>query len=116
MSSSDPATPPTGGQSPAPADGCPTATPAAGGPTATPAAGGPTAQELKLALKAFKKRLKLTRLDAESELGVGPLTGGSRSKIVAITPPNQYPRSVWDELVKQGKLRSAGHGLYEPVE
>ena len=72
----------------------------------------PTPEELKLALKAFKKRLKLTRLDAESKVGVGPLSSGTTWGIVAITPPNQYPASVWEELVKQGKLKHASHGLY----
>jgi hypothetical protein len=84
--------------------------------SATPAAGGPAPAELKLALKAFKKRLKLTRLDAESRLGVGPLSSGSTWGVVAIAPPNQYPRAIWDELVKQGKLKNAGHGLYSLVE
>ena len=51
---------------------------------------------LKQAMKAFKKRLKLTRLDAESTLGGGPFSGGRSSGIVAIQPPNQYPRQVWD--------------------
>src|SRR5438270_2428467 len=73
----------------------------------------PTAEELKAALKAFKKRLKFTRLDEESRIGGGPLSGGRRADIVAITPPNQYPQAVWDELVKQGKLKKAGHGMYE---
>ncbi|MEK7359730.1 MAG: hypothetical protein AAB422_05090, partial [Planctomycetota bacterium] len=31
---------------------------------------------LKQALKTFRKRLRLTRLDAESRLGGGALTGG----------------------------------------
>jgi hypothetical protein len=83
---------------------------------ATPAAGGPAPPELKLALKAFKKRLKLTRLDAESRLGVGPLSGGKTWGVTAIVPPNQYPRAIWDELVKQGKLKNDGHGLYSLVE
>lgn len=69
-------------------------------------------QSLKRAMKAFRKRLKLTRLDEESKLGVGPLTGGKRSGVVAITPPNQYPPVVWEELVKQGKLKRAGRGFY----
>jgi hypothetical protein len=72
-----------------------------------------TPQYLKQALKAFKKRLKLTRLDAESGLGGGPLSGGRGSGIVAIQPPSQFPREVWDKLVEQGKLRRAGAGLYE---
>jgi hypothetical protein len=77
---------------------------------------GPTPEELKGAFKAFKKRLKLTRLEAESKLGGGPLSGGRDSGIVAIMPPNQYPQSVWDELVRQGKLKRAGGGTYEVVE
>ncbi|MFO1020350.1 MAG: hypothetical protein U0903_06590 [Planctomycetales bacterium] len=77
---------------------------------------GPSAAELKLALKAFKKRLKLTQLDSDSRLGVGPLSGGSSWSIAAIVPPNQYPQTVWDALVKQGKLKSAGHGMYSLVQ
>lgn len=69
--------------------------------------------QLKGALKAFRKRLKLARLDDESRLGHGAMTGGGRSGIVAIPPPNQYPQEVWNELVRQGKLRYARHGLYE---
>ncbi|NLH43125.1 MAG: hypothetical protein GX448_14900 [Planctomycetes bacterium] len=72
-----------------------------------------TPQYLKQALKAFKKRLKLTRLDEESSLGGGPFSGGRGSGIVAIQAPNQYPREVWEKLVEQGKLRRAGSGLYE---
>ena len=68
---------------------------------------------LKQAMKAFKKRMKLTRLDAESSLGGGPFSGGRNSGIVAIQPPNQYPRQVWDKLVEMGKLRHAGGGLYQ---
>jgi hypothetical protein len=79
------------------------------------AGGVPTAQQLKQALKAFRKRLKLTRLDAESKLGGGPLSSGGRSQIVAIMPPNDYPQAVWDELVRQGKLKKAGGGMYELV-
>jgi hypothetical protein len=76
----------------------------------------PTPQELKTAMKAFKKRLKLTRLDAESNLGGGPLSSGRDSGIVAIVPPNQFPQAVWDELVKQGRLKKMGGGTYELVE
>ena len=73
-------------------------------------------EELKRALKAFKKRLKLTRLDHESKLGVGPLSGGRPSGIVAITPPNQYPREVWETLVEQGRLKKSSQGQYELVQ
>lgn len=71
------------------------------------------ATQLKNALKAFKKRLKMARLDDESRLGHGPMSTCGRSGIVAIVPPNQYPQDVWDELVRQGKLRRAGQGMYE---
>jgi hypothetical protein len=73
----------------------------------------PSPQELKTALKAFKKRLKLTCLDDQSRIGVGPMSSGRTSGIVAITPPDQYPPSVWEELARQGKLKRAGNGLYE---
>jgi hypothetical protein len=77
------------------------------------ATGGIDPAQLRTAMKAFKKRLKLTRLDDESRLGHGAMTSGGRSGIVAIAPPARYPQPVWDELVRQGKLRRAGHGLYE---
>ena len=67
----------------------------------------------KRVLKAFRKRLKLTGLDDESRLGHGAMSSGGRSGIVAIPPPTRYPQAVWDELVRQGKLRYAGHGLYD---
>jgi hypothetical protein len=73
----------------------------------------PSKEELKQAFKAFKKRLKLTRLDAESQISGGPLSSGRDSGIVAIQPPNDFPQTVWDELVRQGKLKPAGHGTYE---
>ncbi|NQT36534.1 MAG: hypothetical protein HQ581_03540 [Planctomycetes bacterium] len=73
----------------------------------------PSPKELKAALKAFKKRLKLTCLDDQSRIGVGPMSSGRKSGIVAIMPPDQYPRAVWDELVRQGRLKNAGSGLYE---
>ena len=73
---------------------------------------GPTPQDLKSALKAFRKRLKLTQLDDQSRLGYGPMTGGQQSSIVAITPPDQFPAAVWEELARQGKLKRAGSGMY----
>lgn len=76
----------------------------------------PEAIQLKQALKAFKKRLKLMRLDAESNIGGGPLSGGRDSGIVAITPPDQFPPEVWDTLVQQGKLRALGNGIYELLD
>ncbi len=68
---------------------------------------------LKRALKAFRKSLKVTRLDAESTIGRGPMSGGRQSGILGITPPSRYPREVWDELARQGRLIDAKHGIYE---
>jgi hypothetical protein len=73
---------------------------------------GPTPQELKSALKAFRKRLKLTQLDDQSRVGRSPLSGGRASGIVAITPPDQFSIAIWDELARQGKLKRAGNGTY----
>ena len=85
-------------------------------PVSPPNAGaGIPPEELRKALQAFKKRLKLARLDDESHLGHGPMSSGGKSGVQAIQPPSQYPKAVWDELVRQGRLRYAGHGLYEPA-
>jgi hypothetical protein len=73
-------------------------------------------EQLRLAMKAFRKRLKLTILDDESRLGRGPMSGGSKSSVIAITPPNQFPRDVWEELAEQGKIKRAGRGVYELME
>jgi hypothetical protein len=72
-----------------------------------------TPQDLKSAMKAFRKRLKLTCLDDQSRIGVGPLSSGRRASIVGITPPDQFPAAVWEELARQGKLKYAGSGQYE---
>jgi hypothetical protein len=66
-------------------------------------------------MKAFKKRLKLARLDEESGLGHGATSSGRRSGIISIAPPRQYSQAVWDELVRRGRLKYVGHGLYEPA-
>jgi hypothetical protein len=78
--------------------------------------GAPTPHDLKGALKAFKKRIKVMRLDNESGKMAGPLSSGKSSSIVAITPPSQFPREVWEALVKQGKLTDEGHGMYQLVD
>jgi len=80
-----------------------------------PATPAPSKEELRLAMKAFRKRLKLTKLDDESRIGYGPTSSGGRSGVVAITPPNQYPPAIWEELARQGKLKHAGGMLYELV-
>jgi hypothetical protein len=76
----------------------------------------PSKEQLKQAFKAFRKRLKLTRLNDESRLSRSPVTGGKASGVVAIMPPNEFPPAVWEELVRQGKLKKAGQGTYELVE
>ena len=76
----------------------------------------PTKEELRLAMKAFRKRIKLTQLDDDSRLGHGPMSGGQRSRVVAITPPDQFPKAIWKELAKQGKLRRESGGLYSLVD
>jgi len=73
-------------------------------------------EDLKKALKAFKKRLKLTRLDDESRLGHGPMSGGSKEKIVSIQPPAGFGREIWEELAEKGYLKRDGQGFYELVE
>jgi len=82
-------------------------------PNDQPPREGFTKEELSHALKAFKKRLKLMRLDDESKIGGRAMSGGNRSGIVGIRPPSPFPKEIWDELVRQGKLKDAGRGLYE---
>jgi hypothetical protein len=67
---------------------------------------------LKSAYNAFKKRWKVTRLDYDSRIGRNPLSSGHSSAIVGITAPKEFPKAVWEELVKQGRLKHAGSGLY----
>ena len=71
---------------------------------------------LKSALKAFRKRLKLARLDDESGLGGGALTGGGQSSIAGIRPPDKFPPEVWEELARLGRLKDLGQGLFALVD
>ncbi|HEV3165449.1 MAG TPA: hypothetical protein VGZ22_15590 [Isosphaeraceae bacterium] len=68
-------------------------------------------EELKRALKAFKKRMKLARLDDESGLSKGSKT----SRIEGIQPPTGHPPGIWDELVAAGKLKREMGGTYSLV-
>ena len=68
---------------------------------------------LKRAMKAYRKSLKITQLDAESSLGGGPMSSGRASGITGITPPVRYPREVWLELARQGRLINARQGVFE---
>lgn len=74
-----------------------------------------TPDEMKAALHAFNKRLKVMRLSDESRLGGRYTSGGRESKIDAIQPPNTYPEAVWKALVVAGKLRYTGEGFYAPA-
>ena len=76
----------------------------------------PSKEELRMAMKAFRKRLKLMKLDEESSLGYGPTSSGRRSEIAAIRPPDQFPNAIWQELARQGKIRHDGGGLYSIVD
>ncbi|MBI1371737.1 MAG: hypothetical protein GC159_03110 [Phycisphaera sp.] len=68
---------------------------------------------LQKALRAFKKRLRLTRLDDESQISNrDPLSKGEASKIDQIIPPFEFPKEVWDELVRRDKLKYTGKGFY----
>lgn len=71
--------------------------------------------DMTAALKAFRKRLKLTRLDQESKLGGRYTSGGKKSDIDAIIPPNEFRPEVWKALEAAGRLRDAGGGFYAEV-
>jgi len=75
-----------------------------------------TKETIKRAMKAFRRRIKLTRLDEESRLGHDPLSKGERSTITGLTPPEQYPPEVWEQLAERGRLRRLGKNLYEIIE
>jgi len=79
----------------------------------TPETPGIPEETLKRALGAFKKRLKLTKLDQESKLGASrPMTSGKKVENLSIMPPNDFPREVWRELARQGKIKDFGGGFY----
>ncbi len=68
----------------------------------------------RAAMRAFRKRLKLTRLDDESQINSrNPLTQGRPSPIEMIVPPVDFPRRVWVELARRGELRDAGNGFFQ---
>jgi hypothetical protein len=87
-------------------------------PTPGAPAAGPNipAETLKKAMHAFRRRLKLVRLDHESKLGVGPMTSGRKAEIDAIMPPREFPEEVWQALVAEGRLRPAGKGFFMLAE
>jgi len=73
----------------------------------------PDAETCRRALRAFRKRAKLTRLDDDSKLGRGPLSKGTDQSPTAIIPPAEWPGAVWQQLARDGRLRYVGDGMYE---
>jgi hypothetical protein len=72
-----------------------------------------TEPELKRALGAFKKRLKVIQLDDDSRLGHGPLSSGRKEKVVSIQPPAGFGKAIWEELADLGYLKRDTRGFYE---
>lgn len=71
---------------------------------------------LRAALKGFKRRLKLVRLDEESHIDLrDPMSKGGPGEISAIEPPREWAMEVWVELAARGCLRRSGGGMYEFV-
>jgi hypothetical protein len=68
------------------------------------------------ALRMFRKRLKLSQLDADSKLGHGPTSGTGQHRIQSMVPPRDFPAAVWEALVRAGKLRREGDGFYSIIE
>ncbi len=71
-----------------------------------------TNEQLENALRAFMKRLKVTRLDDQSKMTNRPMTDGKASSVDAIRPPDGFPGGIWLALVKAGKLKDMGGGFY----
>lgn len=69
-------------------------------------------ETLRNAMRAYRKRMKLTRLDHESKLARSPLSSGKDADFEAIIPPNQFPPEVWRALAAKGDLESTGEGFY----
>ena len=85
--------------------------------SAPPHADAPSADICRRAMRAFRKRLALTRLDEESKISShSALSKGADSRMTAIVPPTDWPESVWRELVRQGKLRYVGDGFYQQAK
>ncbi|MEX0654317.1 MAG: hypothetical protein WD534_06855 [Phycisphaeraceae bacterium] len=68
---------------------------------------------LKRAMNAFRRKLKNIRRDDESQIRGRYVTRGEASKIVAISPPYEFPPAVWQELARLGRLKHAGQGTYQ---
>ncbi len=93
-------------------EGKTTPVPPPSGPSSASAPAAFSHDDLGAAMRAFKKRLKLVRLNDESRLSGRLLSGGHASEIDAITAPNDFPHEMWQELAKQGRLVDTGGGFY----
>ena len=64
---------------------------------APPDADAPSADVCTRALRAFRKRLELSRLDDQSKISRhSPLSKGADARAsTAIVPPDEWPESVW---------------------
>ena len=74
----------------------------------------PTPEELKRAYKAFKKRIKLTRLDDESRLSHGPMSGGAKEKIQA--PKGKAPKLDMEQQITPPAIVVKNDSPKLPVE
>ena len=70
-----------------------------------------TEEELKKAMKTFRKRLNMAQLEEDSRLGYGPI-GSAKGKIFAIQPPSGFGREIWAELDTLGYIKNDGNGFY----
>jgi hypothetical protein len=68
---------------------------------------------LKRAMRAFRKRLRVTVLDDESGAGRNPVSSGRSSGILGVSPPRDFPREIWLELARQGRLVNRGQNIFE---
>ena len=74
-------------------------------------------ETLRSAMKAYRKRMKLMKLDHESKLGRSPLTSGKDAGFESILPPEEYAPEVWQVLAARGELEATGQGFYKlPTE
>ena len=65
------------------------------------------------AMRCFRHRVKFIKLDRESKLGVGPLSGGKEANVDSMMAPHDYPMEVWLALVKDGQLIDDGGGFLQ---
>ena len=74
-------------------------------------------ETLRNAMKAYRKRMKLMKLDHESKLGRSPLTSGKDAGFESILPPEEFAPEVWQVLAARGELEATGQGFYKlPTE